>query len=252
MAAIRRAADRPTQSILVAPQSRGGAAHQLLGARRAAGALGAAARADHRPARRPPRGAAVRGGAADRARRRAPRPREELDQARASCCERGIARARGRASPRPTPATTCAARRPRRESTCCCSTGGGRCSATACRAATVGTVLRRGAVRRRACSSRARAEVAPGPDAPMIVPFGGADHDWAALELGAWLAAATRRAAAAARRGGTARGRPRREPPARQRVAARPAVRRHHGRAGPRRARSRRAPRRRRPARGCS
>jgi DNA-binding SARP family transcriptional activator len=27
-----------------------------------------------------------------------------------------------------------------------------------------------------------------GPDAPVVVPFGGAEHDWAALELGAWIA----------------------------------------------------------------
>ena len=27
-----------------------------------------------------------------------------------------------------------------------------------------------------------------GPDAPVLVPFGGAEHDWAALELGAWIA----------------------------------------------------------------
>jgi hypothetical protein len=27
-----------------------------------------------------------------------------------------------------------------------------------------------------------------GPDAPVLVPFGGADHDWAALELAAWIA----------------------------------------------------------------
>jgi K+:H+ antiporter len=29
-----------------------------------------------------------------------------------------------------------------------------------------------------------------GPDSPILVPFGGAEHDWAALELGSWLAAA--------------------------------------------------------------
>jgi Kef-type K+ transport system membrane component KefB len=33
--------------------------------------------------------------------------------------------------------------------------------------------------------------VKPGPDAPVIVPFGGVEHDWAALELGAWIASAT-------------------------------------------------------------
>jgi Kef-type K+ transport system membrane component KefB len=29
-----------------------------------------------------------------------------------------------------------------------------------------------------------------GPDHPVLVPFGGSDHDWAAVELGAWLAQA--------------------------------------------------------------
>ncbi len=33
--------------------------------------------------------------------------------------------------------------------------------------------------------------IKPGPEAPVVVPFGGAEHDWAALELGAWIAAAT-------------------------------------------------------------
>ena len=33
-------------------------------------------------------------------------------------------------------------------------------------------------------------DVRPGPDRPVVVPFGGAPHDWTALELGAWLAAA--------------------------------------------------------------
>ena len=28
------------------------------------------------------------------------------------------------------------------------------------------------------------------PAGPVLVPFGGADHDWAAVELGAWLARA--------------------------------------------------------------
>jgi Kef-type K+ transport system membrane component KefB len=34
-------------------------------------------------------------------------------------------------------------------------------------------------------------EVALSDDASILVPFGGAEHDWAALEVGAWLAAAT-------------------------------------------------------------
>jgi Kef-type K+ transport system membrane component KefB len=30
-----------------------------------------------------------------------------------------------------------------------------------------------------------------GPDHPVLIPFGGAEHDWAALELGSWLASST-------------------------------------------------------------
>ena len=33
-------------------------------------------------------------------------------------------------------------------------------------------------------------DVVPGADSPVVVPFGGAEHDWAALELGAWIASA--------------------------------------------------------------
>jgi Kef-type K+ transport system membrane component KefB len=40
--------------------------------------------------------------------------------------------------------------------------------------------------------AREETTIALGPEAPVIVPFGGAEHDWAALELGAWLAAATK------------------------------------------------------------
>ena len=73
---------------------------------------------------------------------------------------------------------------------------------------------------------------------PVVVPFGGADHDWAALELGAWIATA-RRAAAAARRGCGWRRRSRREPAARERLARRAAACRSRDRAGAR-ARARR------------
>jgi hypothetical protein len=33
--------------------------------------------------------------------------------------------------------------------------------------------------------------VLPGPGDGVVVPFGGAEHDWAALEIGAWIASAT-------------------------------------------------------------
>ena len=35
------------------------------------------------------------------------------------------------------------------------------------------------------------APVLPGPESGVVVPFGGAEHDWAALEIGAWIASAT-------------------------------------------------------------
>ena len=35
------------------------------------------------------------------------------------------------------------------------------------------------------------AGLGPAPDRPVLVPFGGADHDWAAVEVGAWIARAS-------------------------------------------------------------
>ena len=55
----------------------------------------------------------------------------------------------------------------------------------------VGSVLRRAPSDVAVLVAREDAVVAPGADAPLVVPFGGAEHDWAALELGAWLAAST-------------------------------------------------------------
>ena len=46
------------------------------------------------------------------------------------------------------------------------------------------------AVRPWACVPGRVAALARRPG-PVIVPFGGAEHDWAALELGAWVSAAT-------------------------------------------------------------
>jgi len=37
--------------------------------------------------------------------------------------------------------------------------------------------------------AREEATVSPGEKSPVVVPFSGAEHDWAALELGAWIAA---------------------------------------------------------------
>jgi Kef-type K+ transport system membrane component KefB len=55
----------------------------------------------------------------------------------------------------------------------------------------VGTVLRDAECDVAVLVSREGMPVAPGPDAAVLVPFGGAEHDWGALELGAWIASAT-------------------------------------------------------------
>jgi K+:H+ antiporter len=52
----------------------------------------------------------------------------------------------------------------------------------------VGTVLRDAPCDVAVLVARDDEVVAPGPGAPVVVPFGGAEHDWAALELGAWMA----------------------------------------------------------------
>jgi Kef-type K+ transport system membrane component KefB len=55
----------------------------------------------------------------------------------------------------------------------------------------VGTVLREAESDVAVLVAREGQKVLPTPDNGVLVPFGGAEHDWAALELGAWLAAQT-------------------------------------------------------------
>jgi Kef-type K+ transport system membrane component KefB len=55
----------------------------------------------------------------------------------------------------------------------------------------VGTVLRDAPCDVAVLVAREGQPVFPGPGAPVVVPFGGAEHDWAALELAAWTCAAT-------------------------------------------------------------
>ena len=73
--------------------------------------------------------------------------------------------------------------------------------------------------------------VVPGPDAAVVVPFGGAEHDWAALELGAWIASANGAPLKLLGRRRADRRAHERDPPARRRRPARPAVRGHLGHA---------------------
>jgi hypothetical protein len=55
----------------------------------------------------------------------------------------------------------------------------------------VGEVLRDAPCDVAVLVAREDAAVAAGPGSTIMVPFGGADHDWAALELAAWMSAAT-------------------------------------------------------------
>jgi Kef-type K+ transport system membrane component KefB len=55
----------------------------------------------------------------------------------------------------------------------------------------VGTVLREAECDVAVLVAREGQSVVPTPEAGVLVPFGGAEHDWAALELGAWIAART-------------------------------------------------------------
>jgi nucleotide-binding universal stress UspA family protein len=55
----------------------------------------------------------------------------------------------------------------------------------------VAPVLERAASDVAVLVAKETAEITLGPDNAVLVPFGGAEHDWAALELGSWLAAST-------------------------------------------------------------
>jgi hypothetical protein len=55
----------------------------------------------------------------------------------------------------------------------------------------VGTVLNDAPCDVAVLVAREGVAISPGPESPVVVPFGGADHDWAALELAAWVAAAS-------------------------------------------------------------
>src|SRR3712207_3945565 len=55
----------------------------------------------------------------------------------------------------------------------------------------VGTVLQEAECDVAVLVAREGQQVLPSTDHSVLVPFGGAEHDWAALELGAWLASQT-------------------------------------------------------------
>ena len=55
----------------------------------------------------------------------------------------------------------------------------------------VGDVLREAACDVAVLVAKEGESVLPGPGRGVVVPFGGAEHDWAALEIGAWIGSAT-------------------------------------------------------------
>ena len=91
------------------------------------------------------------------------------------------------------------------------------------------------------CDVAVLVDGARGGDA-VIVPFAGAEHDWSAIELGAWYSLGSDLPLQLA--GGDERRGRRRESSARERIARRAAGVRGSRRAAPRRARRRLAPRR--------
>ena len=140
---------------------------------------------------RPPRGACRARRPPDREHAAQPRRLRRSTVARDELIAAGVA-ARAVAFVSPTRATTCPGWRRREDVDLVLIDGRGRCSARACRAATSGRCSREAPCDVAVLVAREGVQVAARrPQAPVIVPFGGAEHDWAALELGAWIASAT-------------------------------------------------------------
>ena len=108
---------------------------------------------------------------------------------------RRVPRSRPRSRP-PTPSVS----PPTRTSRCCSSTRPTSCRASAGRPCSPS----------RSATSRSSRAPARGRRAggAVLVPFGGHEHDWAAVELGAWMAAVDRHATAARRDAGGSADRP--------------------------------------------
>jgi Kef-type K+ transport system membrane component KefB/nucleotide-binding universal stress UspA family protein len=178
----------PEESILVAPQSDGALA-QL---RSLAEPL-----ALSEPPRelivarlvRPPRGAAARGGLQTE-NRLLQEASEEMNRVRGELIEKGIAsRAVAFVS---TDAGADLARLAKSEEIALVLTDGRRpLLGEGVPRGDVGTVLREAPCDVAVLVARESDTVLPGPDAGVVVPFGGAEHDWASLELGTWIASAT-------------------------------------------------------------
>jgi Kef-type K+ transport system membrane component KefB len=178
----------PEQAILLAPQSDGALA-QL---RSLAEPL-----ARSQPPRelilaklvRPPRGAAARGGLQTENRLLA-EASEEMNRMRLELIERGIAaRAVAFVS---TDVGADLARLARADEIALVLTDGRRpLLGEGVPRGDVGTLLQEAPGDVAVLVAKERQDVLPSPDAGVVVPFGGVEHDWAALELGAWIASAT-------------------------------------------------------------
>jgi hypothetical protein len=138
---------------------------------------------------RPPRGAAVRGGlqTENKLLRDATR---DLDTARRELMDRGIA-ARGVAFISADPDADLLRLAKAEEVALLMIDGRRPLLGGGVPRGEVGAVLEEAPCDVAALVAREDEAVATGPGAPVIVPFGGAEHDWAALELGAWIASAS-------------------------------------------------------------
>ncbi len=178
----------PEHSILVAPQS-AAALEQLL-------AL-AEPLARSEPRRelilarliRPPRGATVRGGLQTEA-RQVSEASEQLQQKRAELTDAGV----------DVRAVALTSADPGRDITRLCRSeevdlvlidGRRPMLGDGVPREEVGTVLNEAKCDVAVLVARESTPVSPGPEHSVTVPFGGADHDWAALELASWIAAAS-------------------------------------------------------------
>jgi hypothetical protein len=179
---------QPEESILVAPQSEG-AFPQLL-------AL-AEPLARSEPPRelilatlvRPPRGAAARGGLQTE-NRLLQEASDQMHGARHELIGRGVA-ARAVAFVSADPGADLARLSQSDEIALVLTDGRRPLLGEGVPRGDVGTVLREVPCDVAVLVAREGQEVLPTPEAGIVVPFGGVEHDWAALELGAWIAAAT-------------------------------------------------------------
>ncbi len=178
----------PEEAVLVAPQSEGALPHLLSLAE-------PLARSE--PPRelivarllRPTRGAAARGGLQTE-RRLLEETTNHVNEVRFDLIERGVA-ARGVAFVSPDPGEDLSKLAESEEVALVLVDGYRPLVGGGVPRGDVGTVLREAHCDVAVLVARESMPVAPGPADPVIVPFGGAEHDWAALELGAWIAAAT-------------------------------------------------------------